>query len=58
MHGSADSELTGLGAIFGNGELYGFDRSADKYFAPYKADAEGSLTESALSDVLDYMEEN
>ena len=58
VHGSADSELTGLGAIFGNGELYGFDRSADKYFAPYKADAEGSLTESALSDVLDYMEEN
>lgn len=57
-HGSKDNEITGLGAIFDSGELYGYDKSADSYFAPYKADADGALSETVLSDTLDYMEEN
>lgn len=56
-HGSKDGELTGLGAIFDGAELYGYDKSKEPYFAPYKVDAEGTLTEDKLSDVLDDMEE-
>ena len=58
VHGSKDSELTGLGAIFGGDTLYGFNKKDDPYFAPYIADADGKLNEGILSDVLDYMEEN
>lgn len=58
VHGSVNSELTGLGAIFDSPSLYGYTKTADPYFAPYKADANGKLTEGDLSDVLDYMEEN
>ena len=56
-HGSKDGELTGLGAIFDSKELYGYDKTKEPYFAPYKVDAEGKLTEDILSDVLDDMEE-
>lgn len=58
VHGSKDGELTGLGAIFDGETLYGYDKSADKYFAPYKFDCQGELTEDMLSDILDYLEEN
>ncbi len=57
VHGSKDRELTGLAAIFDGESVYGYDKSEDAYFAPYKADCKNKLTESALSDVLDYMEE-
>ncbi len=57
-HGSKDNELTGLGAIFGGGTLYGYDKNVEPYFAPYIEDADGSITEEKLTDVLDYMEEN
>ena len=58
VHGSKDSELTGLGAIFGGSKLYGYTKKDDPYFAPYIADGDGKLTEGLLSDILDYMEEN
>ena len=58
VHASKDSELTGLGAIFDGDTLYGFAKADDPYFAPYIADGGGVLSEGALSDVLDYMEEN
>lgn len=58
VHGSRDNEITGLGALFDGNTLYGFEKSKDKYFAPYKADAGGKLTETVLSDVLDHLEEN
>ena len=58
VHGSKDNELTGLGAIFDATSLYGYTKTADPYFAPYKADADGKLSETLLSDVMDYMEEN
>ena len=57
-HGSKDNELTGLGAIFDGATLYGYDTATEPYFAPYKADATGSLTEEKLTDVIDHMEEN
>ena len=57
-HGSMDNEITGLGAIFDGSTLYGYSKDDEPYFAPYKVDADGSLTEEALTDVIDYMEEN
>ena len=58
VHASKDGELTGLGAIFGGDTLYGFSKDDDPYFAPYTANGKGALSESMLSDILDYMEEN
>ena len=58
LHGSKDTELTGLGAIFDNQTLYGYDKTAEPYFAPYKVDAEKTITEEKLTDVLDYLEEH
>ena len=58
VHASKDGELTGLDAVFSGDTLYGFDKSEDKYFAPYICDGKGTLTEGMLSDILDYMEEN
>ncbi len=58
IHGSIDSELTGLGAIFDSNTLYGYAKSEESYFAPYAADGGGQLTEELLSGVLDHMEEN
>lgn len=57
VHGSAGSELTGLGAIFDAPEIYGHSKAEDKYFAPYRSDCGGRLDEGMLSDVLDCMEE-
>lgn len=57
-HGSKDGELTGLGAIFDSDELYGYKKSQEPYFAPYKVDGANALTEDKLTDVIDYMEEN
>lgn len=58
VHGSKDTEITGLKAIFDSATLYGYTKADDKFFAPYKVDAGNTLTEDQLSDVLDYMEEN
>lgn len=58
VHGSKDGELTGLGAIFDGATLYGYNKSDDAYFAPYKCDCGGKLTETQLSDMLDYLEEH
>lgn len=58
VYGSKDNELCGLGAIFDSPSLYGYKKTDEPYFAPYKADAGGAITEEKLTDVLDYMEEN
>lgn len=56
--GSKDNELCGLGAIFDAATLYGYQKTAEPYFAPYVVDAKGALTEDMLTDMLDYVEEN
>ncbi|MDE6442551.1 MAG: phage major capsid protein [Clostridia bacterium] len=59
VQGSYNNEITGLGAIFDGTSLYGVSKATDKYFLPYKVDAsKAALTETALSDVIDHMEEN
>lgn len=56
--GSKDNEICGLGAIFDSATLYGYKKTDEPYFAPYKCDAGGTLTEEKLCDVLDGLEEN
>ena len=58
--GAYNNELTGLGAIFGSGTLYGYDRTAEPYFKPYSARVAAStdITEDKLVEILDEMEEN
>lgn len=58
VHGAKGNELTGLGALFDADALYGYTKANEDYFMPYIADAGGTLTEDALLEVLDNMEEN
>ena len=58
VHGSRNNELTGLGAIFDSSTIYGYSKTADGFFSPKIINAGAELTETMLSDVLDYMEEN
>ncbi len=57
-HGSKDNELCGLSAIFDGDTLYGYDKSEEPYFKPCAFDANKTLTEEKLTDVLDYLEEH
>ena len=57
-HGSKGNELCGLAAVFDSNEIYGYDKSKETYFAPYKVDAQDKLTEEVLTDTMDYLEEN
>ncbi|MDE6558219.1 MAG: phage major capsid protein [Clostridia bacterium] len=57
--GAAGNEIIGLSGIFDGTTLYGFDKTAESYFKPYvKNVAKASLTESAIIDVIDSIEEN
>lgn len=58
MHGCKGYELTGLGAIFGNGELYGVDRSASPIMKPYVQKNVGAISESVIQKAIDTIEEN
>lgn len=57
--GAYGNELTGLGAIFGSGKLYGYDREEEPYFAPYsvKLTQPSDLKSESLTDIIDHMEE-
>lgn len=56
-HGSAEHELTGLGAIFSNAPLYGVSRS-EMGMTPYMAKAFGAFTEEKVQKVVDEIEAN
>ncbi len=58
--GAYGNELTGLGAIFGGGKLYGYDREEEPFFAPYsvKLSQPSDLSSGSLTDIVDHMEEN
>ena len=57
VQNSYNKELTGLGAIFGEGDLYGVSRSANAWMKPYTATA-STLTDSAIQTAIDFLEEN
>ncbi len=48
------SELTGLGAIFGAGELYGLQRNS--FLSPYKQESVGEINEAVLQKAIDEVE--
>lgn len=58
IHGSKNSEITGLDAIFNNEKIYDIDKADDPYFKPYTKSSDGELTVQMLCDIIDYMEEN
>ncbi len=58
LHDCKGFELTGLKAIFGDGELYGVDRSKTPIMKPYKNDKVGEISENIIQTAMDTIEEN
>ena len=57
VHESAGYEITGLGALFSDKEIYGVDRKAS-FMKPYIADKVGDISEAKIQKALDTIEEN
>lgn len=58
VQNSYQKELTGLGAIFGTGDLYGVSRSTNAWMNPYTKTSVGSITDDVIQSAIDYLEEN
>ena len=56
LQGSVNNELTGLGSIFSDEDIYGLDRSAS-VMRPYIEKGVGEITESAIQKAMDTIEE-
>ena len=59
VHGSYGNEITGLAAIFDDSisTLYGVDKATNSWIKPRVKTQAGSLTEAAIQNVLDSIEE-
>ena len=58
LHDSQGYEITGLKAIFGDGELYGVDRSSSPIMKAYKVTNVGEISENIIQKAMDTIEEN
>ncbi|MBE7087727.1 MAG: phage major capsid protein [Clostridiales bacterium] len=59
VQGSYNNEITGLGAIFGNGNtLYGLDKKTHTWLNPYVKTEAGKISEGMIQTALDTIEEN
>ena len=58
LHDSKGYELTGLKAIFGDGELYGVDRNSSPIMKPYVKTNVGAISENVIQKAMDTIEEN
>ena len=59
VQGSKDNEITGLGAIFGNGAaLYGLTRSENGWLTPYTSSESKEISDDLLQTAIDYLAEN
>lgn len=59
VQGSKDNEITGLGAIFGNGKtLYGLTKSENAWLTPYTSSTETEISDTLLQTAVDFLEEN
>ena len=56
LQGSTNNELTGLGAIFSDEEIYGVDR-IPSVMRPYMKNVAGEISESAIQKAMDTIEE-
>ena len=58
LHDCRGYEITGLKAVFGDGELYGVDRSNYPALKPYKKTLIGQISENIIQKAMDTIEEN
>ena len=58
VQGSKDNEITGLKAIFSDGDLYGNSRAGKNWMKPYKAASVGEIDEMTVQTAIDAIEEN
>ena len=56
VQGSKDNEITGLGALFGKGTLYGLSREDYAWLKPYTKTVE-EISDIAIQEAIDYLEE-
>lgn len=57
VQGSNGNELTGLGAIFSDGDIYGLKRSENVWLKPYVKTSAGAMDTSVIQSGIDYIEE-
>lgn len=57
VQGSKGFEITGLEAIFGNGDLYGLSRSTYKWLVPYTDSTEQEISDNLLQTTIDALED-
>ncbi len=57
LQNSKDLEITGLAAIFGDGDLYGVDRKSNPWMKPAVQTEVGALTEAKILKAMDDVEE-
>jgi len=53
-----NQEITGLGALFGSGALYGVERASHSCLNPYRKDSVGAIDEDIIQRAIDAIEEN
>ena len=58
VQGSKGNEITGLGAIFGTGDLYGLSRTSNKWLSPYSSTTSQEISDTILQEAVDFLEEN
>lgn len=58
VQNSYGKELTGLGAIFGTGALYGVDRNVNAWMKPYTQTNVGAINDAVIQSAIDYLDEN
>lgn len=59
VQGSANKEITGLGAIFGDSPtLYGLDRETHKWLKPYVEKSVGQIDETVIQKAIDELDDN
>jgi len=57
VQGSKDNEITGLEAIFGDGELYGLSRDAHPWLKPFVQSESVSIDDIMLQNAIDAIED-
>lgn len=57
VQGSKDLEITGLGAIFGSGDLYGLSRATYNWLNPYQDSSNSMISSSVIQQAIDYIDE-
>ncbi|MDE6210378.1 MAG: phage major capsid protein [Clostridia bacterium] len=57
VQGSKENELTGLGAIFSNRDLYGLSREGRSWLAPKQYTNVGAISTAKIQSAIDYIDE-